>query len=69
MNETFIPIEGSNFAVNCNSEKYLKVIAKFEKTHHIQPVWGCDVDLEQLKKNESVCFGEIPFYHFRLTEK
>ena len=50
-------------------QNQLLVEQKYGKTHHIKKVFGTHVDLRNLEKNQSVCWGDGETYHWLLTKK
>ena len=46
-----------------------KALKKYGETHIVEKIWGTEPDLRNLKKNQSVCWGDGETYHILLTEK
>lgn len=61
-----LPVSQENGGGDVN---YKKVYDKFGKTHTIEKRMGTSVNMEELKDNQSVCWGDGISYHFLLTEK
>jgi hypothetical protein len=51
------------------TSKDLQVKHKYEKTHYVEKVFGTEVDLTTLNKDQLVIWGDGATYHYLLTKK
>ena len=67
-----IPIKGAKskgMYISAGDENYMRCFSLYSEKYVIEPILGTSVDLQNLKPNQRVCYGDGILYHFLLTEK
>lgn len=69
-NQLDLPIIGSGLIIPADNPTLTMIREKYGHTHTIEAVKGVKgkgVELSELSKNQSVCFGDGEYYYFLLT--
>jgi len=69
MEDTNLKITGTPFFIPADNENLIRVRQHFGKTRIIEAFLNEEINLKDLKDNESVCAGDGEHFYFKLTLK
>lgn len=64
----YMPLQGTDEFLQKNNAHVARIEERFAKTHKIEAIMGCEVNLKTLQPNQSVAVGDGMSFHFLLTK-